>query len=627
MNKNLGKILYINLTNKKVWKEDISVKDMKNYLGGRGLASKKLLEMVGPEVDPMSPKNVLIFAPGCLNGTHAPTAGRTTVVSKSPATGMFMKSSIGGHWGVELRYAGYDMLIVVGKADKLVYLTIENDKVNFVDASKMKGMDVRKTTKSIAKELDDPEVEVLCIGPAGENLVKFASIMGSMYHAAARGGLGAVMGYKNLKAVAVRGNIPITLADKDKYIKVCAEAFKSIKNNGRCRFYHDYGTAGVVMGANEKEALPTKNFQIGSIENAYDISGMRLTEEGYLIRRESCAACTIACKRYCHTKSEKFGKAEAGGPEYETLTALGSGCLVTDMDAILKANELCNILGLDTISAGAVIQWAFESKEKGYIKEKTIRGHELNWGNAEAMLELLEMIALRQGIGDLLAEGVKLASEKIGGETWKWAVHAKGLEQSGVDTRRAKAYALAFATNPRGPDHLYGQPMAEFGFSPEALKLVKKLTGSEKYADPMIIDKKPEIVCWHEDCFVMTDSLGLCSRATLSTYAITPEMMRRMYIFATGIEITEDEFVKSAQRVINLERSFNIREGADRKKDTLPWRLMNQEIVSSKGEKAINSFEEMSKMLDIYYELRGWDKNGIPTNKTLGELGLDWVVK
>lgn len=624
-------VLHVNLTQKSFWTEVFDEKTMKEFLGARGLASYILFRDVPKGADPLGAENILVFAPGVITGTNAPTASRTTVIGKSPATGMFMKSSMGGHWGAELKYAGYDLLVVHGNSLGFVNLLINNNGVNFLDASSYKGLDVKETTEKLVKETKHPDLAVTCIGPAGENLVKFAGVMCTVYHAAARGGLGAVMGAKKLKAIGVLGKTGIILADSDDFLRVNLEATEKINDTGRCQYYKEYGTAGVVMGTNEAEALPVKNFQFGSMDEAYEISGQCLTEQGYLVRRESCFACIISCKRYTKTKNNYPGSA-AGGPEYETLGAFGAGCLVADMDANLRANELCNLLGLDTISTGSAIQFAMETAERNLLPVEIVDPatgikYQLAWGNREAMLILIEMIANRRGLGDLLADGVKIAAEKIGGDSWKWAVQAKGLEQSRVETRNAKAYALAFATNPRGPDHLYGQPMAEFGFSPEARALVEELTGDVKYANPYMTDKKPEIVVWHEDSFVMTDCLGVCSRATLSTYAITTEMMRQLFEAATGIKITFEQFVVASRRVINLERSFNVREGADRKLDTLPWRVMHEGLPNSKSEPVMNSPEELNGMLDRYYELRGWDQHGKPTESTLAALGLKHIIK
>ncbi|MCR4425266.1 MAG: aldehyde ferredoxin oxidoreductase family protein [Firmicutes bacterium] len=624
------RVLKIDLTTEDVSLDEIGTSEALKFFGGRGLASCLLFRSTTKETDPFGEENPLIFAPGVLVGTCVPTAGRATVVSKSPATGMFMKCSMGGHWGAGLRHAGYDVLIVRGKASRPTLLTVTNTGVQFRNASTYWGLDVREATSKIEADLAIPEVDIACIGPAGERLSRIAAISCSYYHVAARGGLGAVMGSKNLKAIAVHGRVPVKVADPERFWAVSEQARTSVANTGRCKFYGEYGTAGVVVGANAMEALPTQNFRAGSVPDAYGISGQCLAEQNYLVRRESCMACSIMCKRYSATRNAYPGS-EAGGPEYETLAALGSGCMLMDTDAVLKANELCNILGLDSISAGSVIQWAFECAERGVLPPEIDDGVggrvSLKWGDAHAVHTLIEMIAYRRGLGDVLAEGVRRAAQTVGGDSWKWAVEAKGLEQSGVETRMAKAYALAFATNPRGPDHLYGQPMAEFGFSPEGRALVRRLAGDEKFANPIITDHKPKLVAWHEECFAMTDSLGLCSRATLSTYAITPAMMAEMLSAALGVEMTEDGMHEIARRVINLERAFNMREGARRRDDRLPWRVMNEVLPNSKGIRAINSEEELGKMLDEYYELRGWDREtGVPKASTLRDLGLDEVV-
>lgn len=623
-------VLHVDLSERSTYIERFALPDVARLLGGRGLASHILFREMGKGVDPLGAEAVLVFAPGHLTGTCAPTAGRTTVVGKSPATGLFMKSSMGGHWGAGLKFAGYDILVVHGAASQPTYLLVTDTAVQFGDASQYWGLDVRETSREMAKQLAMPDVDIACIGPSGEKKVKVAGIMCTYYHAAARGGLGAAMGAKNLKAIAVRGRTPIKVAKPCRFWDVSEEARKRIARTGRCKFYGQYGTAGVVVGTNEMEAFPVQNFRRGYMENAYQISGQCLTDRGFLVRRESCFACPISCKRYSATRA-RYPGSEAGGPEYETLAAFGAGCLLEDMDANLRANELCNILGLDSISTASVIQWAFESAERGVVPEHVDDGSgghvRLAWGDADAVLALIEMIAHRKGFGDVLADGVRSAARRVGGDSWKWAVEAKGLEQSRVETRMAKAYALAFATNPRGPDHLYGQPMAEFGFSPEARELVRKLTGDVKFANPVITEHKPELVAWHEECFAMTDSLGLCSRATLSTYAITPGMMAEMLSAATGFEVDEEEMHEAARRIINLERAFNAREGAGRKDDRLPWRLMHEELPNSRGIKAVNSEEELGAMLDEYYDIRGWDREtGVPKASTLLSLGLEEVA-
>ena len=306
--------------------------------------------------------------------------------------------------------------------------------------------------------------------------------------------------------------------------------------------------------------------------------------------------------------------------------------MIDRMDPCLRANYLVNLYGLDSISCGAAIQWAMETAEKGLLP-KTFKDpasgkeYTLEFGNAEAMLALIEMIAFRRGLGNLLADGVKAAAEQVGGESWKWAIEGKGLEQSRVETRVAKGYGLAFATNPRGPDHLYGQPMAEGGYSPEMREVITLITGSDKCAVSSSIAKKPEIVAWHEEVFAITDALGLCSRATLSTYAISPEHMARLYEAATGIKIAETEMFEAARRIINMERFYNIREGMKNDADRLPWRLMNEPLRRPNGDVHMNSKEEMKEMLEKYYVIREWDGSGRPTRATIQKYGLDDLIK
>lgn len=349
------------------------------------------------------------------------------------------------------------------------------------------------------------------------------------------------------------------------------------------------------------------------------------------MRWESCYGCTLSCKRYTKTL-KKYPGSESGGPEYEAISVFGGGCELPDMDACLRANDLTNQYGLDCISAGACIQWAMECAERGVLPDTftdpgTGKTYSLAFGEPEGMLALIDMIAYRRGLGDLLAEGVKKAAEVVGHDSWKWAIEAKGLEQSRVETRNSKGYALSFATNPRGPDHLYGQCMAEGGGSPEMRDIIKKITGDEKYANRELTDKRAEIVEWHENAFTMTDALGYCSRATLSTYAILPEDMANMYEAATGIPMSEEEMTEASKRIVNLERSFNMREGVRREADVLPWRLMHEPLERPGNQgMAMNSPEELGMMLDEYYKLRGWDETGLPTRETLTKLGLDEII-
>jgi aldehyde:ferredoxin oxidoreductase len=380
-----------------------------------------------------------------------------------------------------------------------------------------------------------------------------------------------------------------------------------------------------MAALNELGVLPTRNFQSGHFEDAYKLSGQYLVEAGYLKRRMSCYSCPVACHRYTEVDEGKYAGTYSGGPEYETLAVFGAGCGISDTEAVLKANELCNLYGLDTISTGSVIQWLIESNTRGVLSEGQLDGLKLEWGNAETTLELIRRIAYREGVGDLLAEGVRAAASEVGRGSEKWAIEAKGLEQSRVETRSAKAYALAFAVNPRGPDHLHSQPIAEFGIRPLGVDLIERITGSRDYANPYITDKRAEIVVYHEDWYAAVDSLGLCTFPTTADFAISPEVMAGLLSAAVGAEISEDEMLEAGRRIVTLEKSFNVREGATRADDRLPWRLMHEENPDREG--AINSPEELNKMLDEYYALHGWDQEtSWPTRETLESLDLSGVA-
>jgi aldehyde:ferredoxin oxidoreductase len=622
-----GNILYIDLTKGKIRKETIPKDMFTKFLGGRGVNAKILWDMMKPGIDSLSPDNVLIFGAGALTGTNAPSSGRMTVTFKSPATNLYAKSTAGGHWGAELKFAGYDNIVIIGASTKPVYLWIDDKHVEIKDAGKIWGKNVRETDKMIKEELGDEEIKIACIGPAGENMVKFAAVMNSVYNAAARCGGGAVMGSKKLKAIAVRGTGTIEVADPETFDKLAIDARKSLAKDSGAQGLYLYGTAGFVPGVNEQYAFPSYNFRAGQIDGAYYISGQYQVEGGYLKRRHGCFSCTISCHRFTSIDSGPYAGAYAGGPEYETTGALGAGCGHTDLETIIKANELCNIYGLDTISTGAVIQWAMECYEKGIITEKDTDGLILEWGNSDAILGLINKIAFREGFGNILAEGTKKASEIIGKDSWKFAVQAKGLEQSRVETRAAKGYALAFAVNPRGPDHLHTEVIAEFGLTPEAIALIEKITGDKKYARPDIIEKRAEIVRWHEDCYAVTDSLGFCAFATTLAYAVNPDNMAKMFTAATGIKMTEEEIMNTGRRIVTLERCFNVREGASRKDDVLPYRLMNEPAPAGPVKGMMNSPQELNKMLDEYYSLHEWDtESGWPTAEVLEKLKLKEVA-
>ena len=452
------------------------------------------------------------------------------------------------------------------------------------------------------------------------------------------------MGSKNLKAVTFRGTGRVTVARPREYIQAVFKAIESSYADFSAESSFLYGTSSSVAAINDMGILPSYNFKTGHIENAHKISGPYLVEKGYLKRRMGCNACIFSCHRYCEVSSGPFAGAYGGGPEYETMSALGSGCGTVDVELVIKGNELCNIYGMDTISAGGAVQWAMECFEKGVLTEEDTGGIRLDWGDPEAILHLLELMAFRRGLGDVLADGLKRASKKVGQDSYKWAIQANGLEQSRVETRGAFGYALAFAVNPRGPDHLHTEALAEFGNRPGGRAVVAKATGDEKYAFPRTLAKRAEIVRWHEDCYSATDALGVCAFATTSRYGVDPEMLAELLSAAVGKDFSEEELMKTGRKTMNLERAFNIREGADRSNDRLPYRLMHEALPRSEAIEAedaermkkdpkpvevlINSPEILNQMLDRYYDLHGWDPvTGVPRRETLESLAwTTWPV-
>lgn len=622
------KLLTVNLDNGEISRQPIPEDWFRLYLGSRGINARILWDYAAFDLDALDPRSPLIMSAGTLTGTNAPGSGRCIVTCKSPASGLYLKSSTGGHWGAQLRFAGYFTIVVVGRAKQPCYIYINNDQVEIRDAGDCWGLDVRHTTEHFTRQYGG-DTQVCCIGPAGENLVNFASIMYSIYNAAGRGGAGAVMGSKLLKAIVVRGDKPLRVARPQAYYELCQDLRVKLSQDTGSQNLSHFGTANIVNTVNAIGALSVQNFRKGYLEGAYTLSGQYLNEANYLKRRISCGACGTGCHRYTTVDKGKYQGSYSGGPEFETVAGLGAGCLITDTDAVLRANELCNILGMDTVSAAGVIQWAMECWEKGLISAADTDGMDFTWGNTETMVDMLPRLAYRQGFGDILADGTRLAAQKIGGDSWKWAVQAKGLEQTRVEIRHRKGYSLAFAVNLRGPDHLHTECVAESARTPEAKDLILKITGDLKYATPYITEKRAEIVRWHEDCYTITDCLGLCAFATTLAFAINPENMAQMFSLCTGIGLGEQEAMGAGRRVLNVEKCLNVMYGADRSDDVLPYRMMYEPLMDTNGKVGmVTSPQQLDGMLDEYYGMHGWDRHSSwPTPQVLKELELEDVAQ
>ena len=618
------RVLNVDLTTRRIWTEHIPVSEVAKYLGGRGIAAKMLYERTKGGIDPLGPDNVLIFSSGTLTGTSPPSSGRSSFTCKSPLTGLYLKVSVGGHVGAEFRYAGWDYLVFSGVASSPVYLWVNNGKAEIRDGEHLWGKGTRDTDKVIKEELGDVAIQTAIIGPAGENKVLFACIMCSLINSASRGGVAAVMGSKNLKAIAIRGQGGLTVKDGDSFFKLALQMRQELAEDSGSEGLYNWGTAGSLPGLSEMGMLAARNFSETSLEGSEQLSGQYLEDEEYLIGRESCFACSTACHRYVQTLSHKWGQVKDSGPELETVLSLGTECGIVDTEATLVANEICNDMGIDTISAGHVISWAMETYERGIISSEQTDGLELNFGNIESQHLLLRRIAYRDGsFADLLANGVRHASQEVGGGSWKWAIQSKGLEQSAVDTRMAKSYALAFAVNPRGPDHLMTETFAEFGLSKEARNVIRKITGDEKYANPTLLDKRAEIVRWHEDVYAASEALGFCVFTSTAAFAVNPENMAELMSLGIGIPYDEEQLLLGGRRIVNIERCFNVREGATRKDDVLPWRMMNEKVPDGPNAGMVTNQEMLDNLLDQYYELHGWDKfTAIPLRSTLENLGI-----
>jgi len=611
-----GQIVIIDLSIGIVKKEPTNSSLVENYLGGRGWAIKYLFDHVPPGTEPLSPDNVLVISLGPLTGTFAPSTARYTIAAKSPLTGGIGYANAGGHFAPELAYAGYDALFIHGQSKVPVYLYIENDIIEIRNAEHIWGTDTWETDHLLKEELSE-EFQILSIGQAGENLVRYAAIINNLSRAAARTGVGAVMGSKNLKAIAVRGTGVVEIAEPKKFHKLVDESLEKIYADPAYPTLSYYGTPFLVDLAYISGGLATRNNQTGIFDKYEELSA-DIFDEKYRVKSESCFGCPIHCGKYSRVETGKYAGTKGGSPEFETIVCLGSKCGVGDFAAVIKANELANRYGLDTISLGDTIAFAMEAYEKGALSLKDTEGKSLNWGDEEAVLELITKIAYRNGLGDSLAEGTKRLSQKIGANSDKYALHVKGMEPPAYDIRTAKAFGLGWATATRGADHLAALPNFELlGYEPE---VGVEWFGSKKAVDPHAWEGKSKMVVWHENFGAIVDSAEMCKYTCFSAYAIKPEDMTLFVNYVTGMNLSPDDLMKIGERIYNLERLFNLREGIGKKEDKLPDRFTKEPLPEGPAK---GQYVELDKMLPIYYELRKWDwKTGYPEESLLKELNI-----
>ncbi|MEM0058611.1 MAG: aldehyde ferredoxin oxidoreductase family protein [Candidatus Bathyarchaeia archaeon] len=605
-----GRILHVDLTTGKTRVEPLNEEYAKKYIGGIGLGMRLWLDYSKAGVDPFSPENPLVLTTGPTSGTVWPTGGNGhAFVAKSPQSYGIAEAKSHGSFGTELKRAGYDGVIFHGRAEKPVYVWIDDDSVQILDASHLWGRSPAETEDMIKEELGDYYIRVAAIGPAGEKLVRIACIINEKSRAAGRCGLGAVMGSKNLKAIAVRGTKDVMVAKPDEFLEFVKEFHERMKGPATKK-YRTLGTPENVLVHNALHCMPTRNYNNAHFEAAEKVSGEYLNER-YVAKIIGCSSCAMRCEHICIVNEGPY-KGAMARVEYEPLWAMGPYCGVDRLDAIIKGCELCNYYGIDSISAGVIVGFAMDCFENGILTVKDTDGIEARFGNHEAMVKLIEKIGKREGIGDILAEGVKIAAEKIGKGAEKLAQHIKGVEVTGYDLRCLKTAALGFAVSFRGADHnRHGAYAFDVKGKFNRLKYEK---GRAKYVKDL------------EDVYTVIDSLIIC-KFSRGTYYKEFEDLAKLYTLVTGWETTPEEMRLKGERINNLARVINVREGLSRKDDTLPWKVMNVPIPDegpSKG--AYVSKEELDLMLDDYYEVRGWTRDGVPTPEKLRQLGIDDLI-
>ncbi|MFX0023222.1 MAG: aldehyde ferredoxin oxidoreductase family protein [Candidatus Hermodarchaeota archaeon] len=611
-----GNILRVNLTNEKIVIENLDEIFCRRYIGGEGFVAYYLLKELKAGVDPLGPENKLIFATGPLTGFAIPGTGRNSVGAKSPLTGGFGEAEVGGHWGAELKHAGFDAIIVEGKADHPVYLWIKDGVAEIRDASHLWGKITGEVESIIKKELNDNLIRVAQIGPGGEKLIRYACVINDLRNAAGRGGMGAVMGSKNLKAIAVRGQTRLQVQDKEKVRSKIKEfnevAYKPYSG------YFEHGTGGAIM---EQFAisgnLPTRNFKDGDFSGAKKLDPSIMKEEIQL-KMEACYACSIRCKKIVDIKEPWSVDPIYGGPEYESIAAFGSNCGVDDLKAVCKANELCNKYSIDTISAGVSIGFAMECYENGIISEKDTSGLKLTFGNAEAMVKMVEMIGKREGFGDILAEGVKRASEKLGNGADKFAMHVKGQEIPMHEPRLKQGLGVGYTISPTGAEH-----MANLHDTSIATERSLVSYGALGILEPLELDdlgdKKVRALVYYSNWRNLYNALLICYFLPWD-YVDVPEILTAV----TGWYSSTWELMKVGERITTMARVFNIREGLTKEDDWLPERFFQPHTSGALSKTSVKP-NKLKSAIKSYYKMMGWDEEGNPTMSKLAELELEWI--
>jgi aldehyde:ferredoxin oxidoreductase len=628
-----GKILRVDLSKGKIVEQSLPKELARNFIGGRGINVRILLEETKPGTAAFDPENLLIFGTGPLTGTLAPGTGRFNVTTRSPQ-GFLGDTNCGGHWAPELKFAGYDHIVIVGKSKKPSYLAIQNNDVQLKSATHLWGKDTWETQKILKNELGDSDVQTVCIGPAGENLVRFACVRTGLKNSAGRTGTGAVMGSKNLKAIAVRGTKAVQIAHPERHLEAVGKVYEKIKET--IKSGHGYmgkdpkkaklgGTYSAIWFLhNDFDALVTRHHQSGYWEDAIKLDP-KIFHEKYVKRMVGCFGCPVPCTPYFEIEEGAGKRIYGEGPEFEGIAAFGAAPNVTDLKTVIKSAINADKYGVDCDSCGRVISYAMELFQRGIISEKDV-GFPLEWGDGEAVLRLIDMISKREGFGDILAEGEVRAGNIIGKEAKKYALAIKGVEQH-ENLRAAAGTALAQATSSRGADHLRSEPNIEwFGMPPEE---AEKTYGYKSAVDPAAYEGKASLVILYEYHAALIDMLETCKFFSywLSPY-FTEDLWSDLFYSATGIQAKGRDLFKATERVVNVERLFIMREGARRKDDYPTWRDFEEPLPSGRFKGRVLDRTKYDAMLDEYYKLHGWDeKTGVPHRENLHKLGLDFALE
>lgn len=612
-----GKILRINLTDKTSREEKLPLEAARNFIGGAGLGIKYLFDEVKPGTDPLGPDNKLIFAPGPFTGTSVPCASRMAVTGKSPLTGGVGMALTGGYFPAELKFAGWDAIVVEGKADKPTWISIQDKGVRFHDGEGVWGTMTFDCQQMIKDNLNDQNTRVICIGPAGERLSKIACIINER-RAAGRKGLGAVMGSKHLKAIAVRGTGTVAIASEEKYKTARSDMLKSMKESPV--LYSAFAPAGTPMVVDLTGAmgiLSAKNWSATGEFVPVEALGLD-AQNTRKIGKEHCYGCPVGCSQMKLAKTGPYAGILTEGPEFETIYSFGTETGVANLDAVIAADRLADELGLDSISAGVTIGFAMELFEKGILTAADTGGMDLKFGNDQSMMILLRMMAFRQGLGDILADGTRAAAKKIGKGAEKYAIHIKGLELPAYDVRGAKAHGLNYATAYTGADHNRGYAFQEIFGIPVPWEV-----------DRLAIEGKGKLTKWNQDVRAVTcDCAPMCAfMLDTALPATSTQNMATLMEAVTGLTFTPDEIQKVGERLNNLAKAFNIGEGFTRADDTFPERLMTEPLKEGASKGQVISKDDLKKMLDEYYAERGWNpETGVPTREKLVDLGLGYVA-